>query len=333
MVWQTFDYSKKQVDRAARKLVDNNIPLEKKLENIAILANFRSAHAYPMQSMLVSFRKQATSIDKKAIVVQRLKRIPSIIGKLKRYPKMQASKMGDIGGIRIIFNDVKKVCQLQEKLKKWKTKNKLVSERNYLESPKSSGYRSIHFIYSYQNKKKNYQGFKVELQIRSAIQHAWATAVEIVGTFYQQNLKASDGDQEWLDFFNSVSQAFACLEQKQKINKDLQKEISTQIKILNIFDILAGFTIAAKYSDKKDGYYLLQLDIKNQKVSVRFFTTSFLLEAYQEYRRIEQEISEDPTQDVVLVAARSLTELKKAYPNYFADTRIFIQNLKKITES
>ena len=117
---------------------------------------------------------------------------------------MQASKMSDIGGIRIIFNDIKKVSQLQEKLKKWKIKNKLVSERNYLENPKPSGYRSIHFIYSYQNKKKNYQGFKVELQIRSAIQHAWATAVEIVGTFYQQNLKASDGDQDWLDFFYSV---------------------------------------------------------------------------------------------------------------------------------
>ena len=87
MVWQTLDYSKKQVDRAARKLVDKNIPLEEKLENIAILANFRSAHAYPMQSMLVSFRKQAASIDKKAIVVQRLKRIPSINREIKEIPQ------------------------------------------------------------------------------------------------------------------------------------------------------------------------------------------------------------------------------------------------------
>ena len=136
----------------------------------------------------------------------------------------------------------------------------------------------------------------------------------------------------WI-FFIQFSQAFACLERKQKINKGLQKDISLQIRKLNVFAVLAGFTIVTKFSDKKDGHYLLQLNIKSKEISVRFFTTSFLSEAYQEYRRIEQEISEDPTQDVVLVAAKSLTELKKAYPNYFADSRIFIQNLKKITES
>ena len=36
-------------------------------------------------------------------------------------------------------------------------------------------------------------------------------------------------------------------------------------------------------------------------------------EIREDYRRIEQEISEDDTQDVVVVSANSLKELKQAY--------------------
>lgn len=43
----------------------------------------------------------AAKICPGALAARRLKRMPSIVGKLRRFPKMQASRMQDIGGWRL----------------------------------------------------------------------------------------------------------------------------------------------------------------------------------------------------------------------------------------
>jgi hypothetical protein len=40
-----------------------------------------------------------------------------------------------------------------------------------------------------------YNDLKIEMQLRSQYQHAWATAVETVGTFIGQALKSSIGPE------------------------------------------------------------------------------------------------------------------------------------------
>jgi ppGpp synthetase/RelA/SpoT-type nucleotidyltranferase len=331
--WQTPNRSKTQVKKAVKQLLENNLSSKDKVEHLNTLANFRSSHSYPMQSMIGYFRQKAFEVDKKAVVVRRLKRIPSIINKLKRFPNMQISTMGDIGGIRIITKNLENVYTIRNKIIASRTRNKLLGEKNYLEEPKFSGYRGIHLIYGYQGQKEEYKSFRVELQIRSNIQHAWATAVEIVGTFLQENLKASQGNDDWLAFFKLVSQGFTDLEKNEEISSSYKKDIILKINDLKVFDILSSFTIAARHTDQADGFYLLTLDIENRRITARYFTLSFLQEAHDEYRRMEQKISEDTTKDVVLVSAKSLADLKKAYPNYFADTQLFIQTLNQLTNS
>ena len=323
-------FSKNQIKKATKKLIENHLSLEEKIECLKILTDFRSSHSYPMQSMNTYFRKKTFEVDKKAVVVQRLKRIPSILAKLKRFPNMQVSTMGDIGGIRIITNDFKKIEKIKDQIINGRTRNPLIGQKDYINEPKDSGYRGIHLMYSYQGSQKIYQNFRIELQIRSQIQHAWATAVEVVGTFQRQNLKASQGEKAWLDFFKLVSFAFANIETKQPMAKTLQEQLKATIDDLNVFTILQSFSITVRHSNQRQGFYLLQLHIEEETISVRHFNHSLLLDAYAEYRRIEQEISEDTTQDVVLVSAQSLSELKKAYPNYFADTHIFLNKLKEV---
>jgi len=53
---------------------------------------------------------------------------------------------------------------------------------------------------------------RVELQIRTKLQHLWATAVETMGTFLGQALKSRQGSQDWLDFFTLISSAFSFIE-------------------------------------------------------------------------------------------------------------------------
>ncbi len=69
--------------------------------------------------------------------------------------------------------------------------NTLAQKDDYIEHPKESGYHGIHLIYQYRSDKRtDNNSLKIEVQLRSQLQHAWATAVETVGTFVQQALKS-----------------------------------------------------------------------------------------------------------------------------------------------
>ena len=68
-------------------------------------------------------------------------------------------------------------------------------------------------IYKYKNNQHpQYDGLRLELQIRTKLQHIWATAVETMGTFLGQALKSRQGDKAWIDFFAETSSAFALME-------------------------------------------------------------------------------------------------------------------------
>ncbi len=49
----------------------------------------------------------------------------------------------------------------------------------------------------------------IEVQLRTRLQHNWATAVETVGIFTGEALKSSQGNEDWQDFFRLVSTWFA----------------------------------------------------------------------------------------------------------------------------
>ena len=73
-----------------------------------------------------------------------------------------------------------------------------------MRAPKKSGYRSVHLVYSYQAESDDdplVDGLAVELQIRTQLQHTWATANEVVGTFLREDLKSGKGNPDWLRFF------------------------------------------------------------------------------------------------------------------------------------
>jgi ppGpp synthetase/RelA/SpoT-type nucleotidyltranferase len=137
-----------------------------------------------------------------ALVAQRLKRTPSIIAKLKRFESMDLARMHDIGGLRAVLGNVENVRRLQEEYKKTTFKHKLVREDDYIAQPKEDGYRSVHLVFQYKNDRApDYDGLRLELQIRTKLQHAWATAVETMSTFLGKAMKAGQGDRPWLHFF------------------------------------------------------------------------------------------------------------------------------------
>jgi hypothetical protein len=55
------------------------------------------------------------------------------------------------------------------------------------------------------NSESGYEGRLIELQIRSRLQHSWATAVEAAGLYRGENLKSGVGNEGWLNFFELMS--------------------------------------------------------------------------------------------------------------------------------
>jgi len=211
MTWATPSHSKSAVDRAGATYVDTSVRAADRELALLVINNWRSSHSFPLNTLQVNLRKMATACDADPTVAQRIKRLPSIRHKLERFPRMQLSRMQDIGGCRAVLSSVEAVDELVTYYTtQSRMKHKLSREDDYVLQPKPSGYRGVHLVYNYySDRSATWNGLKIELQIRSRLQHAWATAVETVGTFTQQALKSSQGGSDWLRFFALMSSAIA----------------------------------------------------------------------------------------------------------------------------
>jgi hypothetical protein len=80
---------------------------------------------------------------------------------------------------------------------------------------KKDGYRGIHVVARYHPRKSErepWDGHRVEIQMRTRLQHAFSTAVETVTAFTRQPLKFGAGPVEWRRFFSLMGSALALRE-------------------------------------------------------------------------------------------------------------------------
>jgi hypothetical protein len=307
---------------------------------LRIINNWRSSHSYPLNTFQMWLRKNARRVDQQSLVVQRIKRLSSIELKLRRFGWLKLSEMQDIGGCRAVVGSVRSVDRLVARYKRSRFDHKLDHEDDYIRAPKRSGYRGVHLIYRYHNRKKRaYTGLKIEVQLRSPLQHAWATAVETVGTFTRQALKSSRGEKEWLRFFALMGTALAMREGTPIIpgtpsdGEALFSELSEHVKNLEVESKLAAYGTVIKHLEESRipgaHYFLLALDPEAHTLSVTGFQSDESERASKDYLAVERSLAGRPGADAVLVSAESLAALKRAYPNYFLDTRVFLEALRQ----
>ncbi len=333
MPYATPNYTKSQVRRAGDALVEGIQLSDPTIDPMEVLSNWREVHAYPMQTTLMLLRTHAYSVDAQSVVSQRLKRAISIQQKLRRYPSMKLDRMQDIAGCRAIVASVSEVRALHLRLKASRTKHILHSESDYITRPKTSGYRGIHLVFRYSGAKTPYVGLSVEVQLRSRLQHAWATSVEIVDTFTDQSLKASRGSAVWLRFFQLASAVIAdqeaCPLGDGLSLPDALEELREVDHQLQALKQLSAFTVSTSHMQKgiEEGftYFLLRLDLRRRLLNVKKFKRSDLQLASEEYASLEKTHTGDPNLNIVLVSANSVKSVKAAYPNYFADSDAFLK--------
>ena len=340
--WKVPEYSRKEINEAGMIIRNKSASTAQQSEALKIIDNWRSAHAYPLHTFYMNLRRKASSRGD-ILVAERLKRMESIVGKLQREEGMQLYRMQDLGGCRIVLPTLNDVYLYSEKFQKSRIRHELKKINDYIENPKKSGYRSLHLVYRFRTdtiEKDIYNQYPmlIELQFRTHLQHIWATALETIGLFTNQALKAGQGNGQILRFFVLVSSLFAiregCAVAPDTINDEA--ELISEIELLNeqyhILDMLKAIRTVIDHDinitpDKK-GYYILQLNYETHTLKRWFFKPSQLENANTLYDFLESKKGSAPL-DIVLVRASSYTTVKEAYPNYFMDIGEFISIITK----
>lgn len=342
--WAVPLYSKKRVNWAGKTLISADRHtfegIQEYLEALDIINNWRSVHGHPLNTFQTTLRTRSRQIDPSALVAQRVKRLSSIELKLSRFPTMTLSQMQDIGGCRAIVSTADNVKELVRLYRRSDLKHKLHTVDDYMEQPKRTGYRGVHLIYSYYSDKVDtYNSLKIEMQFRSQAMHAWATAVEIVGTFTRQALKSSQGEEEWLRFFALMGSAIAFME-----NTSLVPATPTdRATLIDELNDLAGKldarrrlrtygtapTILENPDIKGQHFFLLELDMAESRLAVTGYKSASIDKAASDYLEAEKRFSDSGTGDAVLVSVESIAALRRAYPNYFLDTNVFVDLVER----
>ncbi len=341
-------YSKSHTDKAGIILSQKKISEKERDEALEVLSEWRRLHSYPMHIFKKTLKTYSETIDLKSISAQRLKRVPSILKKLNRSYEnnegnIKLTRMQDIAGCRAIMTSMFEVNKLREKYKNSKIRHKKIREKDYILEPKEDGYRSIHLVYKYESdrERKEYNGLLVEVQIRSKLQHIWATTVETTSFFIGQAIKLAEGEEKWNDFFKLISSAFAKMEKCPIVSNTPSNErklyslIKEKEKSLNIITKLKKWNESIRLFEDlkvkaKKEFFILELDTIQEKVTITAFSKKEEEKAIKMYSEVERKIYGRKEYDVVLVGADNIVNLKKAYPNYFADTKEFIKLLTKI---
>lgn len=346
-------FGKRRIDRAGKLLANLGSivgDIEALQEQVEILDYFRAAHNYPLGLLrLLLHGKFTEEVDAgpKKLLVTRLKRRVSMIRKIARGDVRALSSMQDVGGARIVVHDIDRLHEVVRECHEFdESLYQVVGVRDYVSEPKEDGYRGVHIIYKFSSQSDpDFYGLKIELQVRTELQHSWATAVETVGLFEGCDLKSGEGRDEWRRFFKVASAAIACVEYSPTGYSDeaaTSREIFKELSLLNesmrgtaTLKQFAECAIINKGKEEKEGeeFFFIVTDSKKRTSRAFPFPSVNDSEVHAMYSRLERIYSDRSHINVVLVSAEKLRELNRAYPNYFFDASRFISTVEGIISS
>ncbi|MDU0458945.1 MAG: RelA/SpoT domain-containing protein [Geobacteraceae bacterium] len=266
----------------------------------------------------------------KISVAQRHKRKRTIFDKLHRLPKMELARMDDIAGCRLIFSSIDELYSFRKKFHKAHFKHKRKNELDkydYIKHPKSTGYRGIHDVYEYDVNSevgRGLAGLFLEIQYRTLVQHAWSTAVEVIGFITESQPKFQKGDKRYEHAMALASEILSRAYENEtgpfpEINNlDIVKQFLELDQDLALLKMLKGLNAADKaVSGNKNAILIFS---GTSELEVRTYRDA--PEALRALFELEKEM---PGYDIVLVRADSGEEVRLAFKNYFSDARDFIQ--------
>lgn len=312
---------------------------EAAVEAFAIANSYRDDHVYPMRSIRLSLQYKMRRCGATGLTAARPKRMSSIRRKLAS-SSIKLDQINDLGGCRFIMDDNAGVQAIIRAVRD-EFPHPIRQEYPYIEKPKADGYRSHHVVLTYVGRGKGepYDGRRIELQVRTRLQHAWATAVEAIGLFRDEDLKHGAGNEDWLRLFTLASAEFShsegCPVHPDMPGRDERirelKDLNGRLRATSTLEDLKNLTnFAENYYYAPGAFYLIRYG-KDHTVRVQSYTSPIY--GTQSLRDVEREIElGENDSKAVLVQVDKIDKLIETYPSYFGDVGLFVRNLKLVCE-
>lgn len=345
-----FEHEKEAVRRAGEVIAGDlswTPANQQRIRDAFSVANqWRDSHAHPMRSIHQTLRSHIRLREVEGFTAARLKRMNAIRGKLRRMHERKRplglETFQDLGGCRAIMRSMQDAETLITALRE-RCRHVLWDQNDYIHEARQTGYRSHHLKFEFRGigDKKVCNGRRVEVQIRTDLQHSWATAVEAIGLFRAEELKSGKGSREWLRLFALMSAEFAEAERcdpakgmpgrtaRLRELKELDGELGAA-QVLENLSTAVFWSQDAVEGRTKPSYYLIRYDNDTRKVEVTPQYES--RRAFKSYEAAENSdnLSGQETANIVLIEADKMDNLTKAYPNYFGDVQLFKMQLNRL---
>lgn len=321
-------YTRQQVNLAGKVLavpIPQDTPDAHEIFRIAY--NWRDAHMYPMSKIKGELQRRIRKIGIDGLTAARPKAMRSIRRKLAKTP-LKLGSIRDLAGCRAILPSMKEVSELIAVYLAGASSHNFRTPLDYISQPQKGGYRSYHLPMEFlaaTDEEAPYDLFQVELQIRTRLQHAWATAVEAVGLYRGEHLKGGEGSPAWLRLFYLMSAQFA-EDEEAPVPPDAADRSMRRNEILHLAGELDALKVLRNMNSafrltgslpRGAAYVLIRYDRQNEVVSVRSYAGALQGAA-------DNSVDAGET---VLVQVDKIENLKAAYPNYFGDVQSFYDRL------
>ncbi|MFN9209956.1 MAG: RelA/SpoT domain-containing protein [Betaproteobacteria bacterium] len=318
--------SKSRVNRAGERIRAGQATAE----DLSVVEDWRAAHRAVLNTFQAILRERAR--DAGANVAQRHKRRRTIVDKLSRFPSMSLSRMDDVAGCRLIFRRIKDLYAFRQKFHQARFNHKRRNAEDpdkydYIKNPKDTGYRGVHDVYEYDVNSevgRPLAGLYIEIQYRTLVQHAWATAVEVIGFITESQPKFQQGDKRFEHAMALASEILARAHEGAKgplpdlQDRELVAQFLAAEKEIALLDTLRSLNAADKTVTAKRNAILIFAEGKPLEVKSYRDATEALRSLFE----LEKQM---PDRDIVLVRADTTDEIRLAFKNYFSDARDFLQ--------
>jgi putative GTP pyrophosphokinase len=345
--------SKREVNRAGKSIADG-LGTD---TDLALVDQWRAAHGYVINTFQIFFKRRIEKFKVAAEFAQRLKRRQTVIDKItRRHPDgrplmSDVTSMQDFAGCRLIFESLEELTRFRDYVHSTKSMEHVAhklkhdpSKYDYIHHPKASGYRGIHDVYAHfprahrrgSKDSEPWQGLLVEVQYRTRVQHAWATALEISDIVDGQKTKFDLDDTDRVRFFALTSEILARFHEGianamvHQETETLCKEFAHLEQQLGILQRLHALKASGGFDKIKRHNVLNVYRADDNSLNLEILTFSSPADAIAKASELE---SDPASLNAVYVRADNPSQVRSAYRNYFNDPVDFVRLVNEAVSS
>ena len=297
--------SKTKVGKAGEALTSPLSSSEDRATALEVVNYWRGIHAEALQRAFGDI-EGLNAVGSDVLIAGRIKKLPTIVDKLGRPDApSDLQTMYDIAGCRLVVPDLATLERVYSEIACLPAFDAPKTKRHdYIAYPRPSGYRGKHAILHYCDLKCGHKLF-VEVQLRTVLQHAWATAVEMHDVAVKSRLKFNEIDNPAGRFFKKAAVLIAQLEEQGEIDAsairglaDGRPELSYAIEAKETLKAASNAVYFLSDDANRDvaDYYLVDLVADEQTLELTPLDSIAALSRYFE----EEGADRDGSRDLVL---------------------------------